>query len=239
MTAFEPSIYSSYGSYGNFGAWSSSGPSSLSKAGLDMLIKSEGIRGTIYDDKTGKSVSSYSEVQGYPTIALGLYITPEMQSTYARYLKGGEILSGSALQDVIDKTIQPREQQLNKLLSGIPNVTQNQYDALFSWLFNRGASNKRLLNAIAKLRAGDVSGAGEDIAAAASAESVPYIAARRVQESVLFLTGANIGSTTSKVVGITLMSVGIAGILGAVYWRKKHRNPLNLSGSSHVSIYTE
>lgn len=202
-------------------------PTGVSPAGLAFLRAEEGVRSQVYNDATSRVISSYSDPglkmngqggKGYPTIAMGLaLITPELRAKYERYLGGREKLTGSALQAAIDEAIKPRERQLNNLLATVPTVTQSQYDALFSWLYNRGAGNKQLKAAIALLRKGDAKGAAKAITAAGSSETVGHIAKRRAREAAMFLEGRVV--TTVKW-GVTFWVIG--GLLaGALILRQR------------------
>lgn len=198
------------------------GVAHLSADGLAFLTREEGIRTQVYNDATGAVLASYDDPglkmnggKGYPTIALGLaLLTPELRAKYAPYLAGGARLTGAALAATIHDTIAPREQQLARLLAGIP-ATQQQFDALFSWVYNRGAGNPLLLAAIAKLRAGNRAAAAAAIAAAGAVEHVPYIAARRAREAAYFLGGGAAGSAAAAATSGT--GIAVLGLLGATW----------------------
>ena len=98
----------------------------ISPTFFEHLKKTEAVRKIVYDDATGKEVASYAEVKGAPTIAVGKKIQPHEQDKYKKHLKGGSKLDGSALEEVIQETIEPREAFLAKKLT-VP-VTQGITD---------------------------------------------------------------------------------------------------------------
>ena len=122
------------------------GSMTVSAAGLKRLKKHEGSRATVYDDKTGKSVSSWGEVAGFPTIGVGHLIQANEKSTFGKYLKPGA-MSENEIDNLILKDLKSRISALNKKLK--IKVSQNQFDALLSMMFNTGGGNKSFLKAVA------------------------------------------------------------------------------------------
>ena len=43
----------------------------MSDDGIQRLIKSEGVRYQVYDDRGGAIISAYEDARGYPTIGVG------------------------------------------------------------------------------------------------------------------------------------------------------------------------
>lgn len=201
---------------------------SLSPAGLAFLRHEEGIRGQVYNDATGKTISSYSDPglklnggTGYPTIAMGLaLLTPELRAEYAPYLGGGKVLSGADMDRSIASALAPRVAQLNKMLT--VKATQNQFDALFSFAYNRGFAGHGFPSAVAELNAGNPTAAAAYIAGAAAYETSPNIQGRRVREAALFSGGATgeavAAAGTSPGAGIV-----VAALLAAIVWKLKNR----------------
>ena len=61
------------------------GTMTISKNGLKKLVAHEGSKYTVYDDKTGKSVSSYSQCLGGPTIGVGHLIQNNERIFFSKY----------------------------------------------------------------------------------------------------------------------------------------------------------
>ena len=159
----------------------------ISSTLFEHMKKMEAIRPHVYDDATSKDVSDWSQLKGFPTIALGKKIEAAERAIYATYLKGKAKLEGSALQKVIDETFTPREKKLEAALK-VP-VTQSMFDALFSFSFNTGFGAKSFKNVLALVNAGDYTGAQQAIAngpSTSKGKSLPGLVARRKYESDLF-----------------------------------------------------
>ena len=159
----------------------------ISSTLFEHMKKMEAIRPHVYDDATSKDVSDWSQLKGFPTIALGKKIEAAERAIYATYLKGKAKLEGSALQKVIDETFTPREKKLEAALK-VP-VTQSMFDALFSFSFNTGFGAKSFKNVLALVNAGDYTGAQQAIAngpSTSKGKSLPGLVARRKYESELF-----------------------------------------------------
>ena len=155
---------------------------------LEELKKHEGVRAQVYDDLTSKPVSSYSEVKGAPTIALGKKIQEHEKESFKSYLKGKGELVGAALNSVIRDTIEPREKKLAGLIK-VP-VTQSMFDAVFSFAFNTGFGAKSFKAILEKLNAGDYAGAKKAIAEgpqSSKGKKLPGLVKRRAFEADLFL----------------------------------------------------
>jgi len=159
----------------------------ISPSFFEHLKKTEAVRKIVYDDATGKEVSSYSEVKGAPTIAVGKKIQPHENDKFKKHLKGGAKLEGGALETVINETIEPREQFLTKKLA-VP-VTQGMFDALFSFMYNTGEYAKSFKGVLTKVNAGDYKGAQEAIAngpKTSGGKVMEGLAKRRAHEAALF-----------------------------------------------------
>lgn len=92
------------------------------------------------------------------------------------------------------------------MLASIP-VNQAQFDALFSWVYNRGFGAHNLASAIAELKAGNPRGAAGYIVGAGSFETVPNIVARRAREAALFLGGELAGEVAQAATSRTGLAV--------------------------------
>jgi len=159
----------------------------ISSATFEHMKKMEAIRPHVYDDATSKNVSSYAEVKGNPTIALGKKIEAAEKSTFAAYLLGKARLEGAALKKVIDETFSPREKKLTSMIK-VP-VTQSMFDALFSFGFNTGFGAKSFKTIVDKLNAGDYSGAHKAVGSGpttSNGKTLKGLVARRQYEADLF-----------------------------------------------------
>jgi GH24 family phage-related lysozyme (muramidase) len=159
----------------------------ISSTLFEHMKKMEAIRPHVYDDATSKDVSDWSQLTGFPTIALGKKIEAAERAIYAAYLKGKAKLEGAALQKVIDETFKPREKKLTDAIK-VP-VTQSMFDALFSFSFNTGFGAKSFKNILAKVNAADYVGAQQALAngpSTSKGKSLPGLVARRKYESELF-----------------------------------------------------
>jgi len=159
----------------------------ISSTLFEHMKKMEAIRPHVYDDATSKDVSDWSQLTGFPTIALGKKIEAAERAIYSAYLKGKAKLTGEALQRVIDETFKPREKKLTDAIK-VP-VTQSMFDALFSFSFNTGFGAKSFKNVLAKVNAGDYIGAQQALAngpSTSKGKPLPGLVARRKYESELF-----------------------------------------------------
>jgi len=118
----------------------------ISSEGLKDLIREEGSRRQVYDDKTGKAISSYAESQGYPTIGVGHLITAKEYSKFEKYLKGKQQMTDDEIQKLLLSDLGPRIRLLNNKLKA--EVTQNMFDSLLSMMFNTGSGNRFFREAI-------------------------------------------------------------------------------------------
>lgn len=159
----------------------------ISSTLFEHMKKMEAIRPHVYDDATSKDVSDWSQIAGFPTIALGKKIEAAERAIYAAYLKGKAKLEGEALKRVIDETFTPREKKLTDAIK-VP-VTQSMFDALFAFSFNTGFGAKSFKNILAKVNAGDYVGAQQAIAngpTTSKGKVLKGLVARRKYESDLF-----------------------------------------------------
>jgi lysozyme len=136
------------------------GSMTISTDGLKRLKKHEGSRATVYDDKTGKSVSSWGEVAGFPTIGVGHLIQNNEKTAFSKFLKPGK-MSDNEIDNLLLKDLQERINALNKKLK--VKVSQNQFDSLLSMMFNTGGANKSFLKAISLTNEGKFKDAAAQI----------------------------------------------------------------------------
>ena len=198
----------------------------LSAQGRDHLRRAEGVVRYVYDDARGAGYkpTSWSDFRGYPTIALGRKIEPSEFSRFTPYLNGNPV-SEELLQQLIHDTISVRETKLSSLLQDVP-VTQEMYDALFSFMYNVGHGASKFKDAIAALTQKDEKGKWDpDYLAAVQAIAtgpmtskgvqLPVLVKRRAEEAAMFMSGGlPSGASTGKLIR-PLLFVG-AGVVGSV-----------------------
>jgi len=195
----------------------------LSDAGLAELRRTEGVIAQVYDDATGRVVSSWDQVKGYPTIALGRLIQPAERSRWERYLGGREKLTGADLDATIRETIEPREQQLSALLTS--PTTQGQFDALFSMLFNVGSNNKTFRAALVAHNARNPVEAARLIAAGtvtSKGKVVAGLVKRRAREAAAYASAAGQAIATNKLPLLSILVAVAAGYVAIRWWRSRH-----------------
>lgn len=209
----------------------------LSAQGRDHLRRAEGVVRYVYDDARGAGYkpTSWSDFRGYPTIALGRKIEPNEFGQFTAYLNGNPV-SEELLQQLIHDTISVRETKLSSLLQDVP-VTQEMYDALFSFMYNVGQGASKFKAAIAALAQKDDKGKWEpDYMAAVQAIAtgpmtskgvqLPVLVKRRAEEAAMFMsgglpTGANAGKLMRP---LLFAGVGVVGsVLVILTLRRKRR----------------
>lgn len=195
----------------------------LSDAGLAELRRTEGVIGQVYDDSTGRVVSAWEQVKGYPTIALGRLIQPGERARFERYLGGREKLTGAELDAVIRETVEPRERQLSALLMSA--TTQGQFDALFSMLFNVGSGNKAFRAALAAHNARDTAEAARLIAAGpvtSKGKVVAGLVKRRAREAAAYASAAGQAIAANTLPLLSVLAAVAAGYVAIRWWRSRH-----------------
>ena len=199
----------------------------ISDEGLKELISMEGVRYQVYDDRTGKTVESYSQVMGYPTIGVGHLITSKQRSSFAPYLGGGRKLSQYQVMELLKKDVQRFEDPINKKIK--KPVTQSMWDAIISLAFNAGANSYAVKNAINAINTEDYEGAAKAILngpTKSKGKVLSGLVKRRKREALMFLKDGMPGSTLSKVaMGVGVFSViGLSAFFGTRYV-KEHGLP--------------
>lgn len=162
----------------------------FSSKGREELIKSEGVRKQVYDDWTGKIVSSYSQVTGYPTIGVGHLITDTERDKWKNYFKGGKELTSLQIDQLLKKDILRFTKPLNEELKA--PVTQQMYDALVSYSFNVGNNSSWRRKIINKINEKDYTGAAEIMGMYPTTSRgvvMSGLVKRRAKERDLFLSG--------------------------------------------------
>lgn len=197
----------------------------ISDEGLRELIASEGAKSQVYDDRTGKTVSSYSQVQGYPTIGVGHLIRDSERQTFAPYLGGGKQMTQYQLMELLRSDVKRFEDKLNSSIT-IP-ITQSMWDALVSLSFNAGSNSYAVKDAIAKINARDYIGAAKAILngpVKSKGKVLEGLVKRRKREAMLFMKDGLPGQK-NILIGLGIMSaLGLTAFFGTRYV-KEHGIP--------------
>lgn len=144
-------------------------PRTTGEQGLALIKESEGLR-----------LSTYLDAVGKPTIGYGHLIRP------------GETFKGPISQQqaeaLLRKDLYDTEQGIAKAVR-VP-ITQGQFDALASFVFNLGAGRLRSSTLLRKLNAGDYAGAADQFLLWDKAGGKPLkgLTRRRQAERKLFLS---------------------------------------------------
>lgn len=127
----------------------------------------------------GLRLAPYKDVGGRYTIGYGHLMTA---------LEPIADISADEAWHLLHDDLDRAQHGLNLCLFGTP-VTQNQFDALMSWIFNLGAEALEHSTLLKLLRAGDHQGAADEIPkwSHVDGEQVPGLLARRQAERTLFL----------------------------------------------------
>jgi len=196
----------------------------ISKKGREELIKSEGVRTQVYDDWTGKVVSSYEEVTGFPTIGVGHLIKDNERAKYSKYLKGGKSLTPLQVDQLLKTDIKRFTKPLNDELKS--PVTQDMYDALVSYSFNVGNNSSWRRKIIEKINLKDYVGAGEILGKypnTSKGNVLEGLIKRRAKELELFMSSGMPTFITPISNTIRTYPVRIMLLLGLSYYLIKKR----------------
>jgi len=122
----------------------------------DSLKRSEHPVNCVYDDDLGGAcIESYDNLQGYATIGIGHLIykkgEKDEREKYKKYLKGGEKMTTKQMEDLYDSDIKAHSPGSEVKV----RLTQGQYDALVSLIFNIGQDAWKNSNILKHLNAGD------------------------------------------------------------------------------------
>lgn len=145
----------------------------LSRSGLDLIKKFEGFRASRYEDIAGKATIGYGHL-----------------------IKPGETFPMTITQDRAEKILamDSQEAQAGVRRGVAVPLTQNQFDALTSFVFNFGETNFRGSTLLKKLNAGDYLGAADEFLRWNKARvdgvlrEVAGLTNRRIAERHLFLS---------------------------------------------------
>lgn len=145
------------------------GKMEISLNGLNQIKKHEGFSNTVYND-----------VAGNPTIGYGHMLTPAERLAGLRYVTEAEATR------LLAKDVAAAEAAVNSLVK-VP-LTQNQFDALVSFVYNVGTGAFSRSTLLKKLNAGDYVGAADQFGVwrLAGGRVVKGLVYRRQAEAELF-----------------------------------------------------
>lgn len=143
----------------------------ISKTGLDLIKKFEGLRLTAYDDGVGVWTIGYGTIK-YPN---GVRV------------KRGDKITQAQADEYMANDVSVFERAVNRLVK-VP-LTQNQYDALVSFTYNLGETNLSTSTLLRKLNTHDYKGAAEQFERwnKAGGKVMKGLTRRRIAEKELFL----------------------------------------------------
>lgn len=162
----------------------------IGQRGFNLIRNFEQLRLRAYDDKTGREVRPGGRVLGKLTIGWG--------HTGADVFRGQEITPADA-DNLLMRDLAIAEGAVNSLVDVA--LTQNQYDALVSLVFNWGMGNFSQSVLLQRLNAGDYAGAAARLRehpVTSGGQVMPGLITRRGVEADLFLDGAGISPNPSK-----------------------------------------
>lgn len=138
----------------------------LSETGIEVIMNWEKLRLTAYQD-----------IVGVWTIGFG--------HTGAE-VKEGLTITLDAAKALLLSDVETAEKCVNNCVQGI--ITQGQFDALCSFVFNLGCTALRNSTLLRKLNSGDDVGAAEEFKrwAHAGGKTLPALVRRRAQEMAMF-----------------------------------------------------
>ena len=139
----------------------------IAKSTLDFITKEEGSRNKAYKDS-----------KGLPTIGVGHLI----KSDEAHLLTA--TLTDEQVEDLLRSDLKWCSEAVESSVRG--NLTQNQYDALYSLCFNIGETNFRKSTVVKKINENDLKGAADAIL---MWNKPAVLQKRRERERTLFLSG--------------------------------------------------
>lgn len=140
---------------------------SISKAGLELIKQSEGLR-----------LSPYKDAAGILTVGYG---------HTGKVAKSGEKLSKAKADELLMQDVSKAESAIDQLVE-VP-LTQNQYDALVSLIYNIGIGAFKKSTLLKKLNSGDAEAAAKEFKrwVFANGTKLKGLESRRTKEAELFL----------------------------------------------------
>lgn len=139
----------------------------VSNNGINLIKRFEGLE-----------LKSYKDSVGILTIGYG----------HTNAVKAGDVVTGEQADAFLREDLQVAELTVNTNVK--VKLTQGQFDALVSFVFNLGSGNFVKSTLIKKLNAGDYAGAADEFGkwGNAGGKKLPGLVKRRAAEREVFLT---------------------------------------------------
>nr|WP_154926674.1 lysozyme [Pantoea agglomerans] len=139
----------------------------VSNNGINLIKRFEGLELKAYKDSVGVLTIGYGH-------------------THA--VKAGDVITGEQADAFLREDLQVAELTINTNVK--VKLTQGQFDALVSFVFNLGSGNFVKSTLIKKLNAGDYAGAADEFSkwVNAGGKKLPGLVKRRAAEREVFLT---------------------------------------------------
>jgi len=139
----------------------------VSNNGINLIKRFEGLE-----------LKSYKDSVGILTIGYG----------HTHAVKAGDVITGEQADAFLREDLQVAELTVNTNVK--VKLTQGQFDALVSFVFNLGSGNFVKSTLIKKLNAGDYAGAADEFSkwVNAGGKKLPGLVKRRAAEREVFLT---------------------------------------------------
>ncbi|UXO69971.1 lysozyme [Pantoea dispersa] len=138
-----------------------------SNNGINLIKRFEGLR-----------LEAYRDSVGIPTIGYG----------HTHGVKIGDVITGAQADDFLREDLKVAELTINT--NAKVKLTQGQFDALASFVFNLGSGNFVKSTLLKKLNTGDYAGAADEFGkwVNAGGKKLPGLVKRRAAEREVFLT---------------------------------------------------
>jgi lysozyme len=139
----------------------------VSNNGINLIKRFEGLE-----------LKAYKDSVGILTIGYG----------HTHAVKAGDVITGEQAHAFLREDLQVAEMTINTNVK--VKLTQGQFDALASFVFNLGSGNFVKSTLIRKLNAGDYAGAADEFGkwVNAGGKKLPGLVKRRAAEREVFLT---------------------------------------------------
>jgi len=139
----------------------------VSNAGVDLIKRFEGVK-----------LKAYRDSVGIPTIGYG----------HTHAVKDGDVITGQQADEFLREDLAVAELAVNTNVR-VP-ISQGQFDAMVSFVFNLGAGNFVKSTLLKKLNAGDYDGASAEFGrwVQAGGKTLPGLVKRRAAEREMFTT---------------------------------------------------
>lgn len=143
----------------------------VNQAGLDLIKAAEGVRNTVYRDPVG-----------IPTVGVGHVVLPDDN------LEVGDTISDEQADQFLEQDLQTAASAVESLVT--VDLTDNQFAALVSLVFNIGQGNFKGSTLLRLLNVGDMQGAANQFLKwnRSRGKVLPGLVTRRANERALFLS---------------------------------------------------